>query len=229
DVKPERPAAPTLAFGDGQLEVDWTTPVSRGSDVSSYDLQIAPSPGGGQISVSGNSHTWTGLRNGQTYTVRVRAHNDAPDPSEWSEWSAPEVPAGKPEQPVAPVAQRVDSPVNAQITASWTAPAANGDAIASYDVVILRNGSTFRSFTLPGGQTSFTEDAPAGSDYTVTVAATNKAGTSQVSPASAPVRSYLQPDRVGTVTAEATGANGQGKLGCRGQHDHGAPSRDHQD
>src|SRR5690606_2079473 len=31
DVKPERPAAPTLTFGDGQLEVDWQPPVCRGS------------------------------------------------------------------------------------------------------------------------------------------------------------------------------------------------------
>ncbi|QDB78908.1 tandem-95 repeat protein [Georgenia wutianyii] len=208
DVKPERPAPPTLVFGDGQLEVRWETPVSRGSSVSSYDLQIAPSPGGGQVSVSGNSHTWTGLRNGQSYTVRVRAHNDAPDPSEWSEWSAPEVPAGVPDQPVAPTAQRVDSPVNAQISASWTAPPNNGDAIASFDVVIRRDGAAFKSFTVPGGQTSFTEDAPAGSDYTVSVAATNKAGTSPASPQSAPVRSFLQPDRVPSVTAEATGQDG---------------------
>ncbi|WP_152192845.1 Ig-like domain-containing protein [Georgenia satyanarayanai] len=225
DVKPERPAAPTLTFGDGQLEVDWTTPVSRGSDVTSYDLQIAPSPGGGQISVSGNSHTWSGLQNGQSYTVRVRAHNDAPDPSEWSEWSAPEVPAGKPEQPVAPVAQRVDSPVNAQITASWSPPANNGDAIASYDVVIRRDGSAFKSFTVPGGQTSFTEDAPAGSDYTVTVAATNKAGTSPVSPPSASVRSFLQPDRVPSVTAQATGSDGQVQLAHQNPADNGDPIR----
>uniref|UniRef100_UPI002622BC6F Ig-like domain-containing protein n=1 Tax=uncultured Georgenia sp. TaxID=378209 RepID=UPI002622BC6F len=201
DVKPERPAAPVLTFGDGELAVEWATPESRGSAVTSYDLQIAPSPGGGQISVTGNSHTWTGLQNGQSYTVRVRAHNDAPDPSEWSEWSAPEVPAGVPDQPVAPLAQRVDSPVSAQITASWEAPAANGDPVASYDVVIRRDGAQYKSFTLPGGQTSFTEDAPAGSDYTVTVAATNKAGTSPASPPSAPVRSFLQPDRVTGVTA----------------------------
>src|SRR5690606_29173241 len=59
DVKPGRPAAPVLTFGDGELAVEWATPASRGSAVTSYDLQIAPSPGGGQISVTGNSHTWT--------------------------------------------------------------------------------------------------------------------------------------------------------------------------
>ncbi|WP_324651206.1 Ig-like domain-containing protein [Georgenia sp. H159] len=223
DVKPERPAPPVLTFGDGALDVAWTTPVSRGSDVTSYDLQIAPSPGGGQISVSGNAHTWSGLQNGQSYTVRVRAHNDAPDPSEWSEWSAPEVPAGPPDQPVAPVAQRVDSPVNAQINASWTAPPNNGDPISAYDVVISRDGAAFRSFTVPGGQTSFTEDAPAGSDYTVTVAATNKAGTSPASPASAPVRSFLQPDRVGDVTA--TEGDRQATLAFSAPADNGDPIR----
>ncbi|HLT84934.1 MAG TPA: Ig-like domain-containing protein [Phototrophicaceae bacterium] len=223
DVKPERPAAPRLTFGDGELGVEWTTPETRGSAVTSYDLQIAPSPGGGQISVSGNSHTWTGLQNGQSYTVRVRAHNDAPDPSEWSEWSAPEVPAGVPDQPVAPVAQRVDSPVNAQINASWTAPPNNGDTIAGYDVVIYRDGASFKSFSVPGGQTSFTEDAPAGSDYTVTVAARNKAGTSPVSPASAPVRSFLQPDRVVSVTA--TEGDRQATLAFSAPADNGDPIR----
>ena len=223
DVKPERPAAPVLTFGDGELDVEWTTPESRGSAVSSYDLQIAPSPGGGQISVSGNSHTWTGLENGKSYTVRVRAHNDAPDPSEWSEWSAPEVPAGVPDRPVAPLAQRVDSPVNAQINASWTAPRNNGDTIASYDVVINRDGAQYKAFTVPGGQTSFTEDAPAGSDYTVTVAANNKAGTSPVSPASAPVRSFLQPDRVTSVSASE--GDRQATLSFSAPADNGDPIR----
>ena len=221
DVKPERPAAPQLVFGDGELEIEWTPPRTEGSAITSYDLQIAPSPGGGQISVSATSHTWSGLQNGQAYTLRVRAHNDAPDPSEWSEWSRPMIPAGVPDQPVAPVAQRVDSPVNAQISASWTAPPNNGDTIASYDVVINRDGSQFRAFTVPGGQTSFTEDAPAGSDYTVTVAATNKAGTSPISPASSPVRSFLQPDRVAGVTASATGTNGQVQLSFSAPADNG--------
>ncbi|MEE6282402.1 Ig-like domain-containing protein [Georgenia sp. MJ170] len=226
DVKPERPAAPVLDFGDGELDVEWTPPATNGSPVSSYDLQIAPSPGGGgQISVSGTSHTWSGLANGQSYTVRVRAHNDAPDPSEWSEWSAPEVPAGVPEQPVAPVAQRIDSPVEAQITASWTAPPNNGDTISAYDVVISRDGSAFRSFTVPGGQTSITEDAPAGSDYTVSVSATNKAGTSASSPQSAPVRSFLQPDRIASVTATATANNGQVELAFSAPADNGDPIR----
>src|SRR5699024_3248153 len=131
----------------------------------------SPSPGsGGQVSASGNSHTWTGLANGESYRVRVRAHNDAPDPSQWSEWSAPEVPAGPPDRPERPQLQRVDSPVEAQVTASWEEPADNGDGIDGYDVTIYRNGSQYRQLQVPGGQTSVTEDAPAGEDYTVRVA-----------------------------------------------------------
>ncbi|MEE6272552.1 Ig-like domain-containing protein [Georgenia sp. MJ206] len=225
DVKPERPAPPVLTFGDGELKVDWTTPATRGSAVTSYDLQIAPSASGGQITATGNTHTWTGLTNGQSYTVRVRAHNDAPDPSEWSEWSAPEVPAGVPDRPVAPTAQRVDSPVNAQITASWTPPSSNGDPVAAYDVTIFRNGTVFKAFQVPGGQTSITEDAPAGSDYTVAVSATNKAGTSETSPTSSPVRTFLKPDRVPSVTATATGTNGQVTLAFSAPADNGDPIR----
>lgn len=208
DVKPAKPAAPRLTSGDGEVGVEWPTPDTRGSAVSSYDLQIAPSPGSGQVSVSGNSHTWSGLTNGQSYTVRVRAHNDAPDPSEWSAWSAPEVPAGPPDTPGAPSVERVDSPVDAQIRASWQAPRANGDPVAGYDVTVYRDGSSFKTMSLSGSQTSVVAAAPAGSDYTVRVAASNKAGTSATSSQSAAVRSFLAPDRVSSVSAQATGGNG---------------------
>lgn len=208
DVKPERPQAPTLSFGDGELEITWPTPVTRGSPVSSYDLQIAPSPGGAQVSVTGNSHTWRGLTNGQSYTVRVRAHNDAPEPSEWSEWSAAEVPAGVPETPAAATMERIDSPVEAQIRATWQAPAANGDPIASYELTILRDGQTFKTMTVPGGQTSLVAEAPVGSDYTVQLRATNKAGTSQPSPPSNAVRSFVKPDAITSVRAEVDGTSG---------------------
>ncbi|WP_341358131.1 Ig-like domain-containing protein [Georgenia sp. M64] len=208
DVRPERPAPPTLTFGDASLEITWTEPPTAGSPVESYDLQISPAVGSGQVTVTGTSHTWTGLTNGQEYRVQVRARNAAPDPSEWSGWSAGEVPAGVPDTPAAPRVQRVDDPVAEQITAAWEAPYANGDAVSQYQVQILRDGAAFREFTVPASTTSFQEDAPAGSSYTVTVAAQNKAGWSGTSPQSAPVRSFAKPSAPGTPTATATGQDG---------------------
>jgi len=221
DVKPERPMPPRLTFGDGELQVEWTAPPTAGSPVESYDLMISPAGGSGQVSVSGTSYTWSGLTNGQEYRVQVRARNQAPDPSEWSGWSAGEVPAGVPEAPAAPRVQRVDDPVAQQITASWTAPYANGDAVSQYQVQIFRDGGPFRDFTTSG--TSFQEDAPAGSDYTVSVRAQNKAGWSDYSARSQSVRSFARPSAPGTPTATATGQDGVVKLEFSNAQPNGDP------
>ncbi|GAA4286244.1 Ig-like domain-containing protein [Georgenia daeguensis] len=221
DVKPERPAPPVLAFGDGELVIEWTAPPTSGSPVESYDLMISPAVGSGQINVTGTSHTWSGLKNGTAYRVQVRARNQAPDPSEWSGWSAAETPAGVPAVPAAPRVQRVDDPVAQQITAAWEAPDANGAAVSEYRVQIFRDGSPFRDFTTAG--TSFQEDAPAGSDYTVTVAAKNKAGWSETSATSQPVRSFARPSAPGTPTATATGSDGVVQLEFTNAQPNGDP------
>ncbi|WP_345218595.1 Ig-like domain-containing protein [Georgenia halophila] len=226
DVRPERPQPPTLTFGDQQLDVEWNEPHTDGSPVESYDLMISPSTGGGQVNVTGTSYTWTGLQNGQEYRVQVRARNQAPDPSEWSGWSAGEIPAGPPGRPAAPQVQRVDDPVAEQITASWQAPNNNGDPISEYRAVIYRDGAEFRRFTTT--ETSFQEDAPAGSDYTVSVAARNKAGWSETSPGSQSVRSFARPSQPGTPTATATGQDGVVRLEFRSSQPNGDPIRGYQ-
>ncbi|MPV37185.1 hypothetical protein GB881_08985 [Georgenia subflava] len=189
---------------------------------------ISPAVGSGQVNVSGTSYTWTGLTNGQEYQVQVRARNAAPDPSEWSGWSAGEIPAGVPDAPAAPRVQRVDSPVAAQITGSWEAPFANGDAVSQYEVTILREGAQFRQFTVPGSTTTFTEDAPAGSSYTATVRAMNKAGWGETSQASAPVRSFVKPSAPGTPSASANGKNGQVELAFSNAQPNGDPIKQYQ-
>ncbi|MFC7405979.1 Ig-like domain-containing protein [Georgenia alba] len=226
DVKPERPAPPTVAFGDQEIDIEWNEPHTDGSPVESYDLMISPSRGGGQVNVTGTSYTWTGLQNGQEYRVQVRARNQAPDPSEWSGWSQGVVPAGPPARPAAPQVQRVDDPVAEQITGSWRAPHPNGDAVSEYRVTIFRNGSQFRQFTT--SETSFQEDAPAGSDYTATVAARNKAGWSDTSPQSQSVRSYARPSQPGRPTATATGRDGEVQLEFAGSQPNGDPIRGYQ-
>src|SRR3546814_1072428 len=61
-------------------------PISPGSPVESFTLEISPAPPSGvtQKTATGNSLVWDGLENGTAYQVRVQAHNRAPEPSSWS-------------------------------------------------------------------------------------------------------------------------------------------------
>ncbi|MGC5629130.1 Ig-like domain-containing protein [Georgenia sp. Z1344] len=207
DVRPERPEAPSAERGDGQVQLAWETPVSRGTPVERYDVQVTPSTGGGQVSATGTSHTWSGLSNGTSYTFRVRAHNGADEPSEWSPWSQAVVPAGPPTAPGTPDVQRVDSPIAAQITGSFAPADANGSPITGYEVVIFQDGAEFSRFTTQS--TSFTQDAPEGHDYSVAVSATNDVDQGPASPRSGTVRSFIQPTAPGTPSVTATGSDGQ--------------------
>ncbi|MBK5250418.1 MAG: fibronectin type III domain-containing protein, partial [Actinomycetales bacterium] len=202
DKKPEAPAAPTLTFGDGQLTVSWTAPVNEGTPITSYDLQISPSPGGsGQISVTGTQYVWTSLTNGQAYTFRVRAINDAPDPGDWSGWSAAEIPSGPPFQPAAPSASRIDSPAGGQISVRWGAPGDNGDSIDAYYLTIYRDGVPQAAIQLSGATLDRTVSVDNAHDYSFSVVAENRAGRSPASPQSASVRSFGAPGQTTGVSA----------------------------
>lgn len=205
DARPDSPAAPLLVFGDGTLAVSWTTPPSRGSAVASYTLEISPAPRTGAIQkagVTGNALTWDGLENGVAYQVRIKAHNKAPEPSEWSTYSASMIPAGVPDAPGQPVTSP-STPVGgqAQIAVSWAAPgSANGDAVADYSLTVKRGGAVVSTLTVAGTSQNVTVDTSE-SDYAFSVTARNKAGSSAASADSAPRRAANAPGAPATVTA----------------------------
>lgn len=194
DVRPEKPLPPTLNFGDRKLDIAWQTPATEGSPVESYTLQISPTPPSGQAqrTVTGNAFAWEGLQNGVSYTVQVRAHNRAPEPSDFSEWSQPMVPAAPPAAPNAPSSQRVESVgTSNHISVSWNAPANNGDAIARYQLDVLRGGSVVNTVYPNAGQTSQTVTlATSQTPYTFRVRAENKAGWGEFSAQSGPRQSF---------------------------------------
>lgn len=198
DVRPDTPAPPTLKFGDRSLDVSWTTPRTEGSPVGSYTLEISPAPPSGVVQktgVSGTSVRWEGLENGASYQVRVRAHNRAPEPSEFSPWSAAMVPAAPPAAPNAPTTSLV-SPVGsqAQIQVTWNQPANNGDAISGYELRVKQGSSVVKTINVPAGQTSQNVVVDTSTtDYTFDVRATNKAGAGQYSATSAPRRGVTTP------------------------------------
>ncbi|MDQ0634802.1 hypothetical protein QFZ40_002711 [Arthrobacter pascens] len=213
DVKPDTPLAPTLKFGDKQLAVNWVAPATKGSPIKSYDLEISPAPPGQNAQIqnlTAVSYVWKGLQNGVAYKVRVLARNDAKDPSEWSAYSAAEVPAGAPATPAAPTASQAP-PVGStsQMRVSWTAPNNNGDPVSSYTLNTFRGGAVIASQPVTGGTSQNVTVDNSETDYTFTVSATNKAGTSGTSSPSAPIRAAGKPGQVSSGTVAATGNSGQ--------------------
>ncbi|RFA17405.1 hypothetical protein B7R22_00600 [Subtercola boreus] len=208
DARPDRPAAPTLVFGDKSITVNWVTPNTTGSPVTSYNLEISPAPAKGAIQktgVTGNTVKWEGLDNGTPYEVRVQAVNRAPSPSDFSPYSAAEIPAGKPDAPAAPTVTRLD-PVGdqAQLQVNWKAPAANGDPIKGYSLQVIRGGTVIRTLTPGAGETS--QAIPVDyseTNYTFALTARNKAGTSESSGESAPRRAFVAPGAPSNVQASA--------------------------
>ena len=77
DTQPGRPASPTVAFGDGQLQVAWTAPSNEGSAITGYELEIGGGATGVQAIGNTTTYTWTGLANGVNYQFRVVARNAA--------------------------------------------------------------------------------------------------------------------------------------------------------
>jgi hypothetical protein len=178
------PGAPTgvsAVPGDGQATVSFVPPSSDGgAAISSYT--VSSSPGGHTATGAGSPLVVTGLANGESYTFTVTAHNARGDsaPSAASNAVVPDPPAVP---PGAPTDVRV-TPGNGRASVSFTAPASDGGAaISSYTVTAA-----------PGGQTATGSSAPItvsglsnGTSYTVTVTATNSAGTGPQSTPSAEV------------------------------------------
>jgi len=205
DTRPDTPLPPKLVFGDKSLKVAWATPNSNGSPVDSYTLEISPIPPSGigeKTGVTGTSLVWEGLENGTSYTVRVRAHNKAPDPSEWSTPSLPEVPAGIPGTVPAPRVSSVPAVGSeAQMAVAWDGAFANGDAVSDYELIVYRGGAEFKRVPV-GTATSKTVPVPTNSsDYTYAVRAMNKAGWNQPGPQSAPQRAFGTPGAPTNVQA----------------------------
>ena len=175
---PDAPAAPTTTIGDNQLLVEWVAPDSHGSAITGYGVRYRIKTTGAWQSHThtgtGVSTTITGLTNGSTYEVQIRAVNGIGN-SPWSA-SGEGVPGAVPDNLQTPSVVRGGSQ---QLVVSWTAPNANGYAITDYDVEYRKQTDvtwTDASFSGTGLTTTLT-GLENGTPYIARVRATNEVGT----------------------------------------------------
>ena len=217
DVRPERPAKPSVERGDEQLTVSWTPPTNRGSAIQSYTVQIQNTATGRleapqELSGGTTQTVFTGLENGVEYRFRVQAANLADEPSQWSDWSQAEHPAGKPHKPSGtPSAKRIENPLGGGITVTWPKmpeKEANGEPITEYVVT----ASSGESQTIPASKTSATfQNLDQDSKHTFTYTAVNSVGRgAAASNASNAVTPWAKPS-VPTGVRATMPSEGEGK------------------
>jgi len=199
DVVPDQPTAPTTTFGDKAITLDWPRAHSSGSPVKYYLVQISP-PVSAPVQITGTHMVWSGLVNGTSYTFRIKAFNDAPNGSTWSAFSNPEIPATIPDQPLAPTAAGVSDGIGKQMVVTWQAPNNNGAPITAYHLSVYKAGSLVQTLAEDGDATRATVPVQNGVSYTFRITATNKAGVSKQSVASAPQVAHGKPDVVASFS-----------------------------
>jgi hypothetical protein len=212
DVRPDTPAPPTLQFGDRSLTVSWVPPRSEGSPVTSYTLEISPAPPSGIVQKTASPEprsSGMASRTGRR-TRCARAHNKAPDPSEFSpgrrRWCRPES-RTRPPRPRRRSCRRW-----ARRPDPGRLEGARQQRRRDLRVRAARPARRFRGEHHPGlgSQTSQAVKVDTSTtDYTFDVRAQNKAGWGDRSPQSAPRRGVTRPAApTGVAATEGNNAVG---------------------
>jgi len=178
------PGAPINVFavaGDAQATISFAAPASNGgAPITSYS--VTTNPGGASAIATTSPINVFGLVNGQSYNFTVQATNNAGTgpASIASNTVTPQSPISPPDTP-GPVG---GTPMGAgQIQVDFgLSPSDGGSPITFYTVTASPGGTSASGPTTPILLTGL----PPGT-YTVVVTATNAAGTSAPSSASAPV------------------------------------------
>jgi hypothetical protein len=212
------PAAPVIgtatasvtATTTGSVTANWTAPPANGGPaVTSYELVVNSGATVVRtvtgIARTAVTRTVTGLTNGTTYTVQVRAVNLF-GAGPLSAQSNPVTPVGLPGAPTAVVARRG----NTAADVSWTAPASTGGApITGYAVQVRTGGTVVRTVPLTDPATGTTVTGLTnGTAYNFRVQAVNQAGTGALSAASNTVTPATVPGAPGILAPTQGPAGG---------------------
>ena len=174
----DSPSAPTisgLSPNDGSVTVNWSAPATVGSSpITTYVVTLLPGNATCTWTVGPLTCNVSGLTNGSTYRASVRAFSNV-GPGTASANSAAFVPfRGPSAPPIVSVA-----PGDGEITVTWSAANNNGSAITRYDVEAQPGGN---SCSTNGTGTSCTiSPLTNGTQYSISVYATNDAGGGEVS------------------------------------------------
>ena len=186
---PNRPARPTLTAKDGKIEVSWSAPASNGFPITGYTA-TATVAGGRSVPCTTNGATTcvlTGLTNGKTYTVTVKAHNAKGDSPESPPATAtPRAPLADPEAPIitdAAVSNAADGRV--EITLTWRYFESGGDGWGSTTVTVNGVSKTVAgpSSNEANGTSRTTLTVNRASTLRATVTVSNTGGRTATSPA----------------------------------------------
>jgi hypothetical protein len=161
---PSGPASVTAApAAVGAVRLTFPAAGANGAAITRY--QASANDGAARDIGLATTYTWSGLANGATYSFKVRACNDVGCGS----WSSSDSATtwGEPAQVGTPAVNAG----NGTLSANWSAPAANGSAITSYDVE-LDPGSV----SSQAGQSKTWPGAVNGTTYRVRVRACNDVG-----------------------------------------------------
>ena len=214
---PSAPAIGAATGGDGAASVSWTAPADAGgSAITGYEVQaLSGTTVAGSVTLTDptvRSATISGLVNGTSYTLRVRATNGL-GAGAWSDASNAVTPAAPATAPGAPTIGTATAG-DAQAVVRWTPGSTGGSPITSYEVQVFTGTALVRTVTgLPAGATSATVTGLTnGTAYTFRVRAVNAVGagtpsaaSNTVTPVAAPVATVPGAPVIGTATAGAAG------------------------
>jgi len=179
---PSPPTGVTVVVGVRSATVTWTPPYDNGgSSIVSYT--VTSSPGGATCTYTVSSPETdsclvTGLLNATTYTFTVTATNTA-GTSKASDPSAAVTTPGVPSPPTNVVATPTyTSGSGAALAITWGASAANGTPVLFYTATASNGSNCTYTVSSPETDTCTITGLTNGNPYTVTVTATNAAGTS---------------------------------------------------